>query len=142
MNIAVNTLDAGQYTLDEIHKYEAIYGRNFVSPGGEATTRTLLKLVALQPDMLVLDVGCGLGGAAFVLASSFGVRVHGIDLSRNMLQLAQERYQQAQQIYAIPSLSPLNMPTCWTMIALLAMILSTAAMSFCTFMTKLVCCPP
>jgi phosphoethanolamine N-methyltransferase len=99
---AMNTLDAGQYTLDEIRKYEAVYGRNFVSPGGEATTRALLKLVTLQPNMLVLDVGCGLGGAAFVLASSFGLRVHGIDLSRNMLQLAQERYQQAQQTYAGP----------------------------------------
>ena len=102
MNTAVNSLDVGQYTLDEIRKYEAIYGHNFVSRGGEATTRALLTLVALRPNMFVLDVGCGLGGAAFVLATTFGVRVHGIDLSRNMLQLAQERYQQAQQTHADP----------------------------------------
>ena len=61
MNTAVNSLDVGQYTLDEIRKYEAIYGRNFVSPGGEATTSGLLTLVALRPNMFVLDVGRGLG---------------------------------------------------------------------------------
>ncbi len=94
-NSTANALDAGQYTLDEIRKYEAIYGRNFISPGGEATTRQILGLVAFRPDMDVLDVGCGLGGAAFVMAQTFGARVHGIDLSRNMLQIAQLRCQQA-----------------------------------------------
>ena len=46
--------------------------------------------------MDVLDVGCGLGGAAFLIAQTFGARVHGIDLSRNMLQIAQARCQEAQ----------------------------------------------
>ncbi len=77
-----DALDAGQYTLDEIRKYEAIYGRNFISPGGEATTREIMGLIAFRPNMDVLDVGCGLGGAAFVIAQTFGARVHGIDLSR------------------------------------------------------------
>jgi phosphoethanolamine N-methyltransferase len=92
---AANNLDAGQYTPDEIRKYEAIYGRNFISPGGEATTRELLGLVAITPQMRVLDVGCGLGGATFVIARTFGARVHGIDLSQNMLQIARKRCQEA-----------------------------------------------
>jgi phosphoethanolamine N-methyltransferase len=96
-----NSLDAGQYTLDEIRKYEAIYGRNFISPGGAATTRELLSLVALTADMRVLDVGCGLGGAAFLIVRTFGARVHGIDLSRNMLQLAQARCQEANLTDAV-----------------------------------------
>src|SRR5690349_16503322 len=82
-------LDQGQYSIQEIRKYEAVYGRNFISPGGEATARAILGLAALKPDMNVLDVGCGLGGAAFVMAHAFGVHVHGIDLSCNMLSIAQ-----------------------------------------------------
>ena len=89
-------LDQGQYSLDEIRKYEAIYGRNFISPGGEATARAILGLAAWMPNMDVLDVGCGLGGAAFLIARTFGARVHGIDLSRNMLQLAQVRCREAK----------------------------------------------
>jgi phosphoethanolamine N-methyltransferase len=96
-----NSLDAGQYTLDEIRKYEAIYGRNFISPGGEATTRDLMSLATFRPGMRVLDVGCGLGGAAFVMAQTFGARVHGIDLSRNMLRLAQARCYEANLAQAV-----------------------------------------
>jgi phosphoethanolamine N-methyltransferase len=96
-----NMLDAGQYSPDEIRKYEAIYGRNFISPGGEATTRELLSLIAFKPGMHVLDIGCGLGGAAFLMAQMFGARVLGIDLSRNMLQLAQARCQEANLAQAV-----------------------------------------
>jgi len=92
----VNALDQGQYSLNEIRKYEAIYGRNFISPGGEATARAILSLAAFTPNMNVLDVGCGLGGAAFLIAQTYGARVHGLDLSRNMLQIAQARCQEAQ----------------------------------------------
>ena len=96
-----NILDAGQYSPDEIRKYEAIYGRNFISPGGETTTRELLSLVAFRPGMHVLDIGCGLGGAAFLMAQIFGARVHGIDLSRNMLQFAEARCQEADLAHAV-----------------------------------------
>jgi phosphoethanolamine N-methyltransferase len=96
-----NALDAGQYTPEEIRKYEAIYGRSFISPGGEVTTRELLGLVAITPGMRVLDVGCGLGGAAFLIAQTYGARVHGIDLSRNMLQIAEARCQAANLTQAV-----------------------------------------
>jgi len=41
--------------------------------------------------MRVLDVGCGLGGSAFLMAHEHGVWVHGIDVSANMLASARER---------------------------------------------------
>jgi phosphoethanolamine N-methyltransferase len=96
-----NDLDAGQYTPDAIRMYETVYGRNFISPGGAASTRAVLALVALTPATRVLDVGCGLGGAAFLIAQTFGARVHGIDLSRNMLQLARARCQAAGLSHAV-----------------------------------------
>lgn len=90
-----NSLDAGQYTHQEIAKYEAIYGRNFISPGGLATTKEFTALLDLQPGLRVLDVGCGIGGGTFYLAQHYEVTVQGIDLSANMIALAQERCQEA-----------------------------------------------
>ncbi len=43
----------------------------------------------LRPGMRVLDVGCGTGGSAFHLARKFGAEVVGIDLSTNMLDIAE-----------------------------------------------------
>ncbi|HEU5101460.1 MAG TPA: methyltransferase domain-containing protein [Roseiflexaceae bacterium] len=98
---SAGALDKTQYSLEEIRKYEAIYGRNFISPGGEATARAILSLVALWPGMQVLDVGCGLGGAAFLIAKTFSASVHGIDVSRNMLQVAQTRLQEINLAHAL-----------------------------------------
>lgn len=86
-----NVLDSSQYTKSAIEKYEAVYGHNFVSPGGLATTQEFTALLQLQAGMTVLDVGCGIGGSAFYMAEQYGVRVHGLDLSTNMLALAAER---------------------------------------------------
>ena len=44
----------------------------------------------LQPGMKVLDIGCGTGGSAFYLARKYGVDVLGVDLSSNMLAIANE----------------------------------------------------
>jgi phosphoethanolamine N-methyltransferase len=84
-------LDATQYQSEAIAKYEAVYGENFVSPGGAVSARACIARLGLKPGMRVLDVGCGLGGSAFLMAREHGVSVHGIDLSANMLAGAQER---------------------------------------------------
>jgi len=84
-------LDATQYQADAIAKYEAIYGQHFISPGGADSARRCIARLGLRPGMRVLDVGCGLGGSAFLMAREHGVSVHGIDVSANMLSSAQER---------------------------------------------------
>jgi phosphoethanolamine N-methyltransferase len=91
----ITALDESQYTEYEIAKYEAVYGRNFVSPGGLATAQEFTALLGLAPGMRVLDVGCGLGGSAFYMAERYGVEVFGIDLSTNMVRMAQVRGQAA-----------------------------------------------
>ena len=46
---------------------------------------------ALRPGVRVLDVGSGIGGAAFHLARAYGAKVTGIDLAEEMVAIAQER---------------------------------------------------
>ena len=87
-------LDAGQYTVNSILKYELVYGTNFVSPGGARYATRLIKKLDLPARARVLDVGCGLGGSAFLMAQDFGLDVDAIDLSENMLALARERLAQ------------------------------------------------
>jgi phosphoethanolamine N-methyltransferase len=43
------------------------------------------------PGVRVLDVGSGIGGAAFHLASAYGAKVTGIDLAEEMVAIAVER---------------------------------------------------
>ncbi len=84
-------LDSSQYEESSILQYESIYGADFVSPGGRELALEMIATLDLEPASRVLDVGCGLGGSAFVMASEFGLQVDGIDLSRNMLALAEQK---------------------------------------------------
>ena len=84
-------LDSEQYRTESILQYERVYGEDFVSPGGIDMARELISRLALAPSSRVLDVGCGLGGSAFVMAREFGLEVDGIDLSKNMLEIAKQK---------------------------------------------------
>jgi len=83
-------LDQNQYTRKGILRYEAIFGRTYVSVGGETTTSEFVTQLGLQPGMKVLDIGCGTGGSAFYMARKFQADVHGIDLSSNMVGIAED----------------------------------------------------
>jgi len=90
-NATQEFLDSSQYLESSILQYESIYGADFVSPGGHELALEMIATMDLAPASRVLDVGCGLGGSAFVMASEFGLQVDGIDLSRNMLDLAEQK---------------------------------------------------
>ena len=51
-----------------ITRYEEIFGKTWVSVGGETTTREFVELLDLKPGMKVLDIGSGAGGSAFFMA--------------------------------------------------------------------------
>lgn len=85
---------------DEI--YRTIWGdnlhlgvpRNDECPHPEAmehTNEIMAAAVLLGPDAHVLDLGCGYGSTARYLATNFGCRVTGVNISEKELELARER---------------------------------------------------
>jgi phosphoethanolamine N-methyltransferase len=74
-------------------RYEKIFGAGNISTGGHATTEDLCARLgpALRPGARVLDVGSGIGGAAFHLARAYGARVTGIDLADEMVAIARDQ---------------------------------------------------
>ena len=84
-------LDKEQYTEKSIKSYEKVFGENFVSPGGIDSTKLVTQHLKITPGQRILDVGCGIGGSAFYFANEFGASVHGIDLSSNMINIANKK---------------------------------------------------
>ena len=56
--------------------------------GGAAATEALVEQAQLNPGMHVLDIGCGIGGTARLIAERVGARVTGIDLTDEFVQTA------------------------------------------------------
>lgn len=83
----------GQYSRTSILRYEQVFGEGYISTGGHATTEDLCARLgpSLRPGARVLDVGSGIGGAAFHLAEAYGAKVTGIDLAEEMVAIALDR---------------------------------------------------
>lgn len=56
--------------------------------GGAEATLALLDKLDLRSEMDILDIGCGIGGPARIMAASTGARVTGIDLTPGFIEAA------------------------------------------------------
>ncbi len=56
--------------------------------GGAEATDTLLAALDIQPGMEVLDIGCGIGGPARLIALRSGAKVTGVDLTPAFVEAA------------------------------------------------------
>ncbi|XP_076372566.1 uncharacterized protein LOC143257572 isoform X2 [Tachypleus tridentatus] len=83
-------LDRQQYSRNGVKRYEWIFGKTFLSTGGKSLLQNIVGQLKLKPGEKVLDVGTGLGGHDFYMAETFGVTIHGVDLSVNMMKIALE----------------------------------------------------
>ena len=87
--------DLYKLMLDPEHmQYSCAYWADGVDTLGEAQEAKLAHIaskLALADGQSVLDIGCGWGGMAIYLARHFDLKVHGITLSREQLELARER---------------------------------------------------
>jgi len=69
---------------------EWIWGKDYMAPGGEGNVDKLVAGLDLRGKR-VLDIGSGLGGPAFYLASNYGAQVTGIDLEPHLIARATAR---------------------------------------------------
>lgn len=70
---------AQAWTADPVEIVERLWGRGFHTPGGEDHIPTLIKPLALDSTMSVLEVGAGLGGAARLMAAQTGAWITGLE---------------------------------------------------------------
>lgn len=71
---------------DKISINQYIWGQGFCGPGGPDYIVQLSKLMALSPEMSMLQLGAGIGGPARVLAERFGVWITGYEDSPNLVR--------------------------------------------------------
>jgi phosphoethanolamine N-methyltransferase len=73
---------------------ELIWGEGFMAPGGAGNVARILQGLETEGSR-ILDIGCGIGGPALVMAGGHGATVQGIDLEAPLVErarrLARER---------------------------------------------------
>lgn len=74
--------DPEHLTIDDLQMVDEVHSR------GRETTEEVATLTPIGAADHVLDVGCGVGGPARYLASTFGCRVTGIDLTTGFVEAA------------------------------------------------------
>lgn len=63
--------------------------------GGLKATEAIIECCHIEPGSVVLDVGCGVGTTAVLLAHKHGCRVAGIDIRQRMVERSRERARKA-----------------------------------------------
>ena len=80
----------GEYHDAMIAFLQLIWGDGFMAPGGEGNVARLVEGLDIRGKR-VLDIGCGLGGPACLLAGQYGAQVVGTDLDAHLIELAENR---------------------------------------------------
>jgi len=66
---------------------ELIWGTGYMAPGGPGNVAKLLRGTSPEGKR-ILDIGCGIGGPALEMASTYGAEVIGIDLEAPLIERA------------------------------------------------------
>jgi SAM-dependent methyltransferase len=79
-----------EYHDSTVAMLELVWGDGFMSPGGEGHVLQMVEGIELE-GRRVLDIGCGLGGPACILAEKHRAHVVGTDLEAPLIARAQNR---------------------------------------------------
>ena len=91
MSVIDTTLIRCCTSLYELPLTSMLLGESF-HPGGTALTKQLAEMALAGPDDRVVDVACGTGTTAHILALEFGAQVLGIDYSAVMIDRANRQW--------------------------------------------------
>lgn len=83
-----------QYPEEFIDRLHVVWGQGFLSPGGPEEVREIVRDLDLAGKAL-LDIGCGTGGPAAVLAKEKGARVTCLDVEPQVLERARRTAESA-----------------------------------------------
>ena len=79
-----------EYHDSMVAMLELVWGDGFMAPGGEGNVAKMVEGLDLE-GRRVLDLGCGLGGPACILAGRYGAHVVATDLEPPLIERAQRR---------------------------------------------------
>ncbi len=88
--------DLYEAMLDKRMNYTCAYWKNAdnLDQAQENKLELVCQKIGLQPDMKVLELGCGFGAFAAYAAEKYGAHVTGVTVSEKQVQWAQEKYKQ------------------------------------------------
>jgi phosphoethanolamine N-methyltransferase len=81
------SLSTQQYSLSGTLRYECIYGKNYITTGGNDIADRMLQEAGgtLKPGSRVVDIGCGLGGMLLHLHDKCeGTYLHGVSFNSGL----------------------------------------------------------
>ncbi|MBW2293163.1 MAG: methyltransferase domain-containing protein [Deltaproteobacteria bacterium] len=79
-----------EYGDSMVATLELIWGEGFMAPGGEGNVTKMVEGLELD-GRRVLDLGCGIGGPACILAGKYGAHVVATDLEPPLIERARRR---------------------------------------------------
>lgn len=79
------------WTPERVEILESVFGGGALTPGGIPAILQLVKPLALDQTMSILDFGAGIGGATRAVAEELGVWVTGLESSPVLVEIAKVR---------------------------------------------------
>ena len=107
----LQALEDDNFDIENLHAGDLAPVEEFHIGGRQATEYAISKL-SLQSDQQILDIGCGIGGAARFISNSVGCEVIGIDLTPEYIHCATDlsRRLKLEKLNKFYVGSALNMP--------------------------------
>ncbi|MCK4934537.1 MAG: class I SAM-dependent methyltransferase, partial [Simkaniaceae bacterium] len=79
-----------EYYPQYCHSLEAVYGKGMMSEGGAEAIDCMFKDLSIHGKK-ALDIGSGLGGSAYHLATKYEMHVTGLEINPWMIKEAERR---------------------------------------------------